>query len=1008
MMSPVRRSLLLSLAAVLVLAVISPATAGSRDFVRDEFNAISYTGNDGSVAWQGGWLEAPLTNGPTAGEFQVVSDSKCAATNCLRIGPNNVTGLGAYREVDLTGSTSATLTFSFRRQLDLGGDGKMMVSVSTDGWTWSTITTYQLDTEDAGNVTQSLDLSSWAGSSLKIGFFGDGDFGGYFFVDNVQVALAANGSPTLVSSLPNRSDAEADTISITLTATDPDNDDLTFGASGLPPGISIDPDSGTISGTLGYTAAASSPFATVMTVSDGNSGVDSASFGWSVDDLNRIPTMMAIPSATADEEVALQIAVDADDPDLPGDLLTFSLTSAPAGATINQSGVIAWTPSESSGPGIYGFTVKVKDSAGPPASVVRSFSVSVFEVNASPVVAYIPDQALGAGDTMSYPVIATDPDLPPNNLTFGATGLPPGVRIDLSTGVMNGTIPSDTAQSTGTATVTVEDSGIPREATTKTFSWLVTRGNHAPVLAPIPDQNPESGGSVSFTSTATDADTGDTLNYWLADGIDAVPSGASIDPDTGKFYWKPTEAEHGTTYLLNVGVSDSGSPRLSDTQLVTIVVPKINQAPEVVRPARQRSAEGDSVVLDVAATDPDATDALRFAAVGLPSGLLINSVNGTISGTVDYEAAADSPYTVKVTATDNGQPVKSATVSFEWEIDNTNRPPTATPAEVIAIVGEETAITLIAADPDDDDLEYTIAVAPVFGTLEGTGSDMVYVSSGGGDADSFTFVVSDGEFEAEAEVGIEIRTANTPPTAESDEYVVDEGVLLEVGAPGVLANDSDGDGEQLIAVLVGGPDNGRLVFNADGSFTYMPGDGFSGGDKFVYVATDAFGAEATATVVLTVNAAEVVALPLVDDGPRLDVVGATNALWQPAASGGDGFMSEIPRAIVASLNSGISTLPKLGFPLLLLAIALLLALTIGRISYLPAAAARKHEQGYVKSYDDIHGLGRVVPVDGDDEVFVHGRALDNMETLQAGQRVEFVAADVKGRRIALRVWAATT
>ena len=61
------------------------------------------------------------------------------------------------------------------------------------------------------------------------------------------------------------------------------------------------------------------------------------------------------------------------------------------------------------------------------------------------------------------------------------------------------------------------------------------------------------------------------------------------------------------------------------------------------------------------------------------------------------------------------------------------------------------------------------------------------------------------------------------PAATNDDYAVGEDSLLTIGAGvGVLANDTDPDGDVLSAVLVTGPSNGTLTFNADGSFTYTP------------------------------------------------------------------------------------------------------------------------------------------------------------------------------------------
>ena len=59
-----------------------------------------------------------------------------------------------------------------------------------------------------------------------------------------------------------------------------------------------------------------------------------------------------------------------------------------------------------------------------------------------------------------------------------------------------------------------------------------------------------------------------------------------------------------------------------------------------------------------------------------------------------------------------------------------------------------------------------------------------------------------------------------------------------MAAPGVLANDTDPDGDPLTAVLVTGPSHGTLTLNANGSFTYTPAANFTGTDSFTYRASD--------------------------------------------------------------------------------------------------------------------------------------------------------------------------
>jgi uncharacterized repeat protein (TIGR01451 family) len=99
---------------------------------------------------------------------------------------------------------------------------------------------------------------------------------------------------------------------------------------------------------------------------------------------------------------------------------------------------------------------------------------------------------------------------------------------------------------------------------------------------------------------------------------------------------------------------------------------------------------------------------------------------------------------------------------------------------------------------------------------------------------------------------------NRAPVAADDPdldpaYTVDENTTLTVSAPGVLDNDSDPDGDDLTTVLVAGPTNGALTLNADGSFTYTPGSGYSGPDSFTYRASDGRGGVSdVATVTIAV------------------------------------------------------------------------------------------------------------------------------------------------------------
>src|SRR5439155_7277357 len=90
-----------------------------------------------------------------------------------------------------------------------------------------------------------------------------------------------------------------------------------------------------------------------------------------------------------------------------------------------------------------------------------------------------------------------------------------------------------------------------------------------------------------------------------------------------------------------------------------------------------------------------------------------------------------------------------------------------------------------------------------------------------------------------ATVSLTIRPMNHAPVAANDSFATDEDTpLVVLAAQGVLANDTDVDGNSLTAVVVTGPGHGVLTLNANGSFTYTPAADFNGSDSFTYRAND--------------------------------------------------------------------------------------------------------------------------------------------------------------------------
>ena len=105
------------------------------------------------------------------------------------------------------------------------------------------------------------------------------------------------------------------------------------------------------------------------------------------------------------------------------------------------------------------------------------------------------------------------------------------------------------------------------------YTWQAT--NLAPVLAPIPNHAVIAGATLTITNSATYPDAPPfPLTYSLRTSP-APATGASLNPTTGVFTWRPAVAQSGSTNSFGVIVSDNGSPSLNATQtfLVSVVAP---------------------------------------------------------------------------------------------------------------------------------------------------------------------------------------------------------------------------------------------------------------------------------------------------------------------------------------------------------------------------------------------------------------------------------------------------
>ncbi len=103
--------------------------------------------------------------------------------------------------------------------------------------------------------------------------------------------------------------------------------------------------------------------------------------------------------------------------------------------------------------------------------------------------------------------------------------------------------------------------------------------------------------------------------------------------------------------------------------------------------------------------------------------------------------------------------------------------------------------------------------------------------------------------------------ANTAPVAAGDSYNTANATALTVAAPGLLANDTDADGNALTCSVDIAPANGTVSVGSNGSFTYTPAASFTGVDTFTYRVYDGKAYSNAATVSITVAAPTTVVTP---------------------------------------------------------------------------------------------------------------------------------------------------
>jgi len=238
------------------------------------------------------------------------------------------------------------------------------------------------------------------------------------------VVRDSNQAPTL-EPVGNLSAQEGVAFTLQLVGHDLDGDPLTYSATNLPAGASLDPTSGLLTWTPNlYQAGA---YKVAFSVTDGNRTA-SETVSLHVANTNQAPILLPLPIQLGREGAELKFTLTAADAD--GDALRFVADTLPAGSQFDSAaGTFTWTPAfDQAGNTTLRFAVL--DPSGSESS--QDVVARIANVNRAPDL-NVSSHSVSVGETLQFALAGHDPDTG-TTLVYSAQNLPEGATLDPATG----------------------------------------------------------------------------------------------------------------------------------------------------------------------------------------------------------------------------------------------------------------------------------------------------------------------------------------------------------------------------------------------------------------------------------------------------------------------------------------------------------------------------------------------------------------------------------------------
>jgi hypothetical protein len=587
---------------------------------------------------------------------------------------------------------------------------------------------------------------------------------------------------------------------------------------------------------------------------------------------NMPPVLDPIGPRVTTENVNLNFVVTSSDPD--GSTPTLFTSVLPGTATFvdngNGTGTFDWTPAYTDS-GLHQVTFYAADDIDTVSEVV---DITVNDAgNQPPVLDSIGLQSVIEGSNLNFIVTASDPDgtIPslsatnvPSNATFADNGDGSGT-FDFN--------PDLTQQGSYFVTFKAFD-GV--EVDSEVVQIDVTETNQPPVLATIGPQSTDEGVNLTFGVSATDDD-GDPI----ALSTSALP-GTAIFTDnsdgSGVFDWTPGYTDGGS-YDVMFYASDTKD---IDSELVTITVNETgNQPPILDSIGPLFVVEGDSLIQNITASDPD-LDAVTLFAESLPANAtFIDSGNGVGTFIFAPDFSQAGVYSALFYASD-GLLADSETVQVTVTESGNQRPILTFVTDTTINEGDSLVVIVSAYDPDGPGVSLTATSSlPSYKFTDSTNGVGVfrfyatYMNAGSYDVLFSAIDFADPPAVAIDTLHLTVADVNQPPVIDSlGPFGVAIGDTLSFTVTVSDTTDPIAT-HKVFLTAVGVPENASFVDHADnsGTFTFYPDSTQVGVVSVTFIATDMGSPQLTDNFMVDITV-------VVENRPPVLDVGQAFTVWE--------------------------------------------------------------------------------------------------------------------------------